>query len=69
MSSNIDEAIDEFNYMSTIILTVFGMIGNSISIYILSRPKLREISVFRYLIVSIVNDYFVLITMLICNFQ
>jgi hypothetical protein len=67
MSSN--ETINEINYITSILITVFGYIGNSITIYILSRPKLRKISLFRYLIFSIINDFIVLLTMWICAFQ
>ena len=74
MSSNeLDEAfnevINDLNYISSIAITVFGFIGNSMCIYILSRPELRNISLFRYLIVSVINHCFVLVTIWLCTFQ
>jgi hypothetical protein len=44
-------------------MTSVGLIGNSLSVYIMSRPKLRDISIFRYLMVSMINDSIILITM------
>ena len=66
-SRNTVEKINSLNHnftlVTSIILTVVGLPGNSITILILSRRKMRNVSMFRYLIVSMVNDSLVLVTM------
>ena len=67
MSSNYDDSLFEFskqfNFITSVIMTSIGLLGNSLSIYIMSRPKLRDITIFRYLMVAMVNDSLVLGTM------
>ena len=53
----------EFTFVTSVVLTVVGFIGNSISIFIMSRREMRNISMFRYLIFSMLNDSLVLVTM------
>jgi hypothetical protein len=57
------EINNTFYLIVSIILTLVGLIGNSITFYISSRPKMRNIPLFRYLMASMVNDFFVLLTM------
>ena len=45
-----------FNLISTIVLTVFGIIGNSLVIFILNKKKLRKVPIFRYLTLSTISD-------------
>ena len=54
---------NDFTFITSIFLTMVGLPGNSITILILSSSKMREISMFRYLIISMVNDSLVLVTM------
>ena len=58
----------QFTLISSIVLTVVGFIGNSITIMIVARPEMRNISMFRYLLASMVNDCLVLMTMWLFNF-
>ena len=44
------------------IVSTGGIIGNSIVLYISTRPKFRNLSIFRYLTASMINDFFVIIT-------
>lgn len=45
-----------FYLTSSIVITTVGLIGNLLSLYILSKPQFRDISFFRYLIVTMAND-------------
>ena len=53
----------KFNLAATIVLTIIGFIGNTIVLYILARPKFLNVTIFRYFIVSSINDLFELMTM------
>ena len=66
MIDNIDY---QFTLITSIILTIVGFIGNSLTVFIMAKPKMRNISMFRYLIVSMVNDCWVLVTMWFCTFS
>jgi hypothetical protein len=48
---------------TSIIFSVFGLIGNSLSVFIIIKKQFRRVSFFRYLAFSIINDTIVLITM------
>ena len=51
-------AFNVYTLASSIFFTVFGILGNSLEIYVFSTPKFREVSLFRYLLVAaIVNIY------------
>ena len=41
---------NKFNLSCAIVLTIIGLIGNSIVFYIFTRPKFLKVSFFRYLI-------------------
>ena len=41
---------------------IIGSIGNFLVFYISSRPKFRCVTIFRYLIVAMINDFFISIT-------
>ena len=45
------------------ILTVTGVLGNSMVLFVSTRPKFRNLSIFRYLTASMINDFFIIITM------
>jgi hypothetical protein len=66
MDENIVETVTQihyyFNLTTAIALTTIGLIGNTLVFYILTRPKFRKISIFRYLIVLTGFDTFVLLT-------
>ena len=51
-----------FNITTAIILTIIGLIGNPLVLYILTRPKFQKVSIFRYLVVSTIFETFVLLT-------
>ena len=55
--------IFEFNFVTSILFTSIGLIGNGLVIYIISRPKFRSIAMFRYLIVATLVDTINLSTM------
>ena len=44
------------------LLTIVGVLGNSIVFYVSTKPKFRNIAIFRYLSVSMINDLLVLFT-------
>ena len=44
------------------ILSTVGIIGNSIVFYVSTRTKFRNITIFRYLATSMINDFFIIIT-------
>ena len=45
-----------FNYLSPIVFSCIGIVGNSLSVFILTRPKLLKESIFRYfLVIEITN--------------
>ena len=48
--------IFNINFISTAILTVFALVGNSLVVFILSRPKFLKVSMFLYLLVSTIFD-------------
>jgi hypothetical protein len=48
---------------TSIIFSVIGLIGNSLSVFIIIKKQFRRVSFFRYLAFSIINDTIVLITM------
>ena len=56
-------AINLFDLISMIVLTVFGMIGHSLIIFILTKRNFREVSLFRYLILSTISDIISIILM------
>ena len=58
----------KFSLIAAIVLTIVGVIGNPIVFFILTKSRFRNVSIFRYSIVSVVNDSFVLITMWPYNF-
>ena len=41
---------------TSIAFTTTGSIGNTLVIYILSRPKFKKESLFRYLLIATIND-------------
>ena len=53
----------DFTLSVSIILSIIGLIGNSTSIFIITKEQFRRASLFRYLAFSLINDTFVLVTM------
>ena len=47
---------DIFILSSSTVLTAFGIIGNTLVLYILSQKEMRKVSIFRYLIAASVFD-------------
>ena len=45
-----------FNLVTAILFTMFALIGNSFSIFVLTKPKFLEVPLFRYLIVSTIVE-------------
>ena len=45
-----------FNLVTAVILTVFCLIGNSIVLFVLTKPKFLEVPLFRYLIVATIVE-------------
>ena len=43
---------DNYNFASSVIFTVFGLVGNSLEIFIFTRSKFRDVSMFHYLTVA-----------------
>jgi hypothetical protein len=50
------DGIDYFNFIASLIFTIIAIIGNSLVLIILSKPKLRKESLFRYFIVTTIID-------------
>jgi hypothetical protein len=50
------DEIDYFNFIASLIFTIIAIIGNSLVLIILSKPKLRKESLFRYFIVTTIVD-------------
>ena len=51
------EAIEAyFNIVAAIVLTTIGLIGNSLVLYIITRPQFLKVALFRYLIVATIFD-------------
>ena len=53
----------EFTLITSIILCAAGFIGNTITFLIMMTPEMRKISLFRYIMVSMINDCLVLASM------
>ena len=53
----------DFTLITSVILTIVGLTGNSITIFIMAKPEMRRVSIFRYLMISMINDCLVLFTM------
>jgi hypothetical protein len=53
-SENFEDGI--FNLVSSILITIFALIGNSTVIIILTKPKFRKEPIFRYLIIGTIFD-------------
>ena len=50
-----------FNLVTVMLFSVFGLIGNLMVIFILTKPKFLEVPLFRYLIVAtIANNKFII---------
>jgi hypothetical protein len=57
MSESLIKIIEVYFYwISSIVLTIIGLIGNTIVIFILSRKKFLKVSLFRYLVIATVTD-------------
>ena len=57
MSDTIDPVIIfNINFISTTVLTVFALVGNSLVLLILSRPEFLKVSMFRYLFAATIFD-------------
>ena len=57
MSDTIDPIIAyDFNFISTTVLTAIGLVGNSLVVFILSRPEFLKVPMFRYLIAATIFD-------------
>ena len=57
MSDNIDSSlIFTINFTSTAVLTVFALVGNSLVLFILSKPEFLKVSMFRYLFAATIFD-------------
>ena len=52
-----------FTFITTIILTAVGFIGNTMTILFILRPEIRNISLFRYILVTMINDCLILVSM------
>ena len=53
-----------FNLSAEWIITIVGLLGNSVVLFILSRKKFRHISMFRYYFVSVVFDSIRILTLM-----
>jgi hypothetical protein len=54
LSENLEDGI--FNLVSSIVVTIFALIGNSTVIIILTKPKFQKEPIFRYLIIGTIFD-------------
>ena len=51
-------AFNVYTLASSIFFTVFGILGNSLEIYVFSTPKFREVSLFRYLLIAAITNIY-----------
>ena len=51
-------AHSDFALASSIFFTFFGILGNSLEIYVFSTPKFREVSLFRYLLIAAITNIY-----------
>ncbi len=68
MVENIFQTIDFYlNQIASIVLTVIGLIGNSLVFYILTRPKFLKESIYRYFLASEIVAAFSLLLLWLIN--
>ena len=66
-NSNNNEIMDkiqlELTLISSVVLTVIGLFGNLLVVYILRKPQFSNKSIFRYLVATSINNCLVLMTL------
>ena len=55
-------SIKIYNFSASILFTVIGIVGNTIVIFILTKPRFRKESTFRFLIISTIASSIKLLT-------
>lgn len=55
-NTDFKKTLFDVNFISTIILTVIGAIGNLLVIFVFTRPQFLKVSMFRYLIVATISN-------------
>jgi hypothetical protein len=58
-----DKIIPDLILVSAVLLTIFGFLGNSLTVFIFVKPKFSNKSIFRYLTTLSINNCLVLSTM------
>ena len=53
----------ELTLISSVVLTVIGLFGNLLVVYILRKPQFSNKSIFRYLVATSINNCLVLMTL------
>ena len=66
---SIDAFNSYFNYSTTIILTIFGLLGNITVLFVYTRKKFRNIPMFRYYSISLVFETLELLLIWPYNFD
>ena len=51
-----ETSLKEFKLVSAITITMMALFGNTIALFILTRPDVRKLSLFRYLVIATIFD-------------